>query len=187
MTVLLPSADVSNTGWTATGRSSLWECLQEGTGAPDDDLTYVLSATAGDVFVVQLASGTAPGGTAIHTVSVRARTSGGVGTAQPQVLVELLETATVRGSTTIQTTRGFPFAWQTFAFTASGIGVYTDLRLRVTVSSLTGTQRVRVSAAQLEYAPAVTYGPRGKLAQPGAEAGSVTSAGVERGTMTPCT
>jgi hypothetical protein len=186
VSVLVPISTSSNTGWAAAGRATLWECIQEGTLEPDDDLTFVSPSIATDVFVVGLTSGPTPAPGTPHTVTVRARESGGASVAPGELLVELLETATVRGSLTC--VMSWPVhAWQTFSFQATGITAYSDLRIRFTASVLLPPARMRVTAAQLEYAEAVSYSPRGVLAQPGMIVGALATAGMKRGSLTPCT
>lgn len=186
MPVLIPASTVSAGPWTAVGRGAgLADCL-EAVADADDDLTYMIAATGG-TGILRLASGS-DGTDARHTVTFRARASGGPSVAAPRLLVELYETSTWRGSLEVDIPFARPYEWQTSSFQVYGIEVWSDLRLHFTPTRILGAgQKLRVTAAQLEYvSTAVTASFRGRVTGPGVKVGRLATAGVKRGTLPHC-
>jgi hypothetical protein len=167
------------------GRGDLHTCLEE-LSATDNDATYILASTTGTTGQFQLASG--PDGTdAAHVVSFRARGSGGPGVEPAQLLVELYEGATWRGSLEVDLSWPAPYVWENFGFPVYGVTAWSDLRLHFTPTRLFGTQKMRVTAAQLSYVEsAISYTSRGRLSGSGVIAGRLACAGIKRGALPHC-
>lgn len=140
--IIRPDGDISNTGgWAEVGPgSSLWEAIDEVT--TDNDTSYIhVSSGVGKVCEVRLEMIADPATSANHQIFFRARrTSGSAST----VKVELVENATVRASSAIESlTNSYQdFTYDLSAGEINSITDFDDLRLRFTGSVLTDTVRV---------------------------------------------
>jgi hypothetical protein len=185
VTILVPSATLAAGPWTAVGRGGLHNCLEE-MSTSDGDITYILAASAGTTGQFQLAAGS-DGTGSTHTVTFRARGSGGPGLQATRLLVELYEAATWRGSQEVDLSWPQPYVYETFSFPVFGITDWADLRLHFTPTRMGATQRMRVTSAQLEYvASANLYSARGRIASPGVSMAHLACGGVKRGTLPHC-
>lgn len=126
---LVPSSDVSNSGWAD---APLWSKINE--SVPSDAEFIVAHDT--NVCVIALGAGgmVAPGTNEGHVLRYRVRRQD---SASASVLVELLQTSTVIASKTETIASGNPFVWGSLTLTPTEAGSITDraaLRLRLTAT-----------------------------------------------------
>jgi len=128
LTRLRPSADTSNSGWTASTGSTLYTTIDESVA---DDGDYISTASTG-TYKTKLQSASDPGSNLYHKVKVRARKSSGTLTIQ---LVQGDPTETTIASTAIAASASFAeYSLSVAEAEAANITDYGSLYVKVIAS-----------------------------------------------------
>jgi len=139
------------TGWSdQSGGSNLHLAIDE--TSADDGTTYIAASDSGsdEGCRVSLSNVSAPGSSGTY-IKYKAKTQDG-GYGQPTLKIELLQGTSVKATTTNSSvSTGSYTAYSYTVSDVSGISDWTDLKLRITMVSNTGSgEYMRVTQAYLE-------------------------------------
>jgi len=142
----------SGNGWTDQGSGANLHLAIDETSA-DDGTTYITTTDEGgdEGCLIRLSDVSAPGSTGTY-IKYKATTEDQSWGGQPGLKLELLQGTTVKATTTNSSVS--TSAWTAYSYTisdVSGISDWTDLRLRITMTTSAGmSDYMRVTQAYLE-------------------------------------